>query len=533
MGAPVASWRGMSCIEWLVRMVSGLAPAIKAWRLANPKNSLSQPRGRHLSGPGRSLTGPHCCGVRVVSAEVRARGVASDYRTNASLSRHSPTRRRWWAHLLPLVMIAPLSSACGGFTHEKSEYVRQYRTITVGGGRAAYIPWIEHTPLQQAVENAEPGLVLGLLDFAGADADVNTLSGDCGFPLPCWVHLTARHHQDKAWRLLVAQELIDAGADLKGQAFEHYGGLPPLGSAALFGDLEMMRLLIDAGADVNGRSRSDATILGAAKSYGLSGPHDPDKLARGTAALKMMLDQGADPNLRQRRGDPRFPITYRERRSGVVALGLSVTPLMETANVMTEHHSELVRRARLLVEHGADPSVTNQAGQTALFFAAKNGNVPMLEFLLDAGLDPDHRDGESVTPLGFAARHARTRSVSILLARGADPNAADVHGFTPLMFAALRPGASQDVARALVSAGADPNWCTPDGSAPLMIAAAYGDIDLVRLLLKAGADPHQSHVSGKSAATLALARGHREVYDLLTSSGTGLSPSSVSEKTGR
>lgn len=533
MGIPVASLRDVPCIEWLARMVSGLVPVTKTGCRSRFEEFPLPTSKPELVGSGRCRTGPRSCAPGVVLADTHGRSVAGDWGASVSLPRCLIARREWWVRLLPLVVIVFLSPACGGHAHVKDEHV-WLRTSVMVDGKVVHIPWIEHTPLQQAVEEVEPGFVLGLLDFADAGADVNTLSGDCGLPLPCWVRGTARHHQDKTWRLLVAQELIDVGADLEGQAFEHHGGEPALGYAALYGDLEMMRLLIDAGADVNGRTRNDLPILGAAMSHGLYEPRDHDKLTVGAAALKMMLDEGADPNMRKGGdGDPRFPVSYRDRRTGVVVLGFPVTPLLGAAGTWTEHHPELMRRTRLLVEYGADLNVTNQAGQTALFFAAKSGIVPMLEFLLGAGLDPNGRDRENVPPLGFAARHGHGRSVSILLAHGADPNAADIHGFTPLMFAAKHPRAPQDVTQALLSAGADPNLHTPDGGAPLMIAAAHGHIEIVRLLLKAGADPHQTHVSGKSAATLARAREHREVYDLLTDSGTTLPSVSLPEKTGR
>lgn len=77
-------------------------------------------------------------------------------------------------------------------------------------------------------------------------------------------------------------------------------GFHPLGLACFFGHVDTARLLLDRGADVNALSRNEhiqtAAIHAAAASEG------KDESTR-YELVKLVLEHGADPNLRQGRDD--------------------------------------------------------------------------------------------------------------------------------------------------------------------------------------------------------------------------------------
>ena len=58
--------------------------------------------------------------------------------------------------------------------------------------------------------------------------------------------------------------------------------------------------------------------------------------------------------------------------------------------------------ARVLLDAGADPNGTGEAGGTALHTAAQYGDVEMARLLLDHGADPDARTDDGRTPRDLA-----------------------------------------------------------------------------------------------------------------------------------
>lgn len=82
----------------------------------------------------------------------------------------------------------------------------------------------------------------------------------------------------------------------------------------------------------------------------------------------------------------------------------------------------------------------NDAGETKLYRAAREGNVGEVKRLLRAGADPDIADKRGLTPLHQAAYWGESEIVGLLLKAGAAPNLDNGQGWTPLHSAALAGG---------------------------------------------------------------------------------------------
>jgi len=123
---------------------------------------------------------------------------------------------------------------------------------------------------------------------------------------------------------------------LRGSSVEPQGDFnkTPLHSAAYYGDLEMVQILLDCKADVNARAERGSTPLG----FALSGPHLSD-----ARVVRLLLGHGADPNIQALHG---------------------LTSL--------HHASEKgwIEVARLLIEHGARVEVKDDDGKTPLDVAS-------------------------------------------------------------------------------------------------------------------------------------------------------------------
>src|SRR5277367_3694674 len=110
--------------------------------------------------------------------------------------------------------------------------------------------------------------------------------------------------------------------------------------------------------------------------------------------LEQLLKKGADPN--------------KANDAGATALIWAATDLEKT---------------RLLVSHGADVNARSADLRTALMAAARRpGNSTTVKFLLDHGANPNpnHRPDVEGAPLIDAANAGDAASVELLLAKGAE-----------------------------------------------------------------------------------------------------------------
>ena len=94
----------------------------------------------------------------------------------------------------------------------------------------------------------------------------------------------------------------------------------------------------------------------------------------------------------------------------------------------------------LLFQHGMDPSYPSWLGITPLHEFARKGDLEGAGIFLDHGADLDARDEDICsTPLGWAAKFGQTAMVEMLLSRGAKPNMPDDPPWaTPLAWATRR-----------------------------------------------------------------------------------------------
>lgn len=176
-----------------------------------------------------------------------------------------------------------------------------------------------------------------------------------------------------------------------------------LSAAVQIGDVELISLLLSAGADPNRKNDDGCTALtwcwtaemtallldaGASARYELGKPLDYSSLHHAAAdgdvaRLQLLLERGEGRCLLDRFDSD-----------------LSWTPLHSAAN---EGHCEA---AQLLIDAGADPNLVyeDRIGDTAIYLAARNGHVEMVKLLLASGADPALQLGLNSSALDVA-RH--------------------------------------------------------------------------------------------------------------------------------
>jgi ankyrin repeat protein len=105
-----------------------------------------------------------------------------------------------------------------------------------------------------------------------------------------------------------------------------------------------------------------------------------------------------------------------------------------------------------LLRIGADPCLGDRHGNTSLMGALYKGNLAIARRLLAAGCPIDQVNNAGETALSFAALFGRGEILPELVARGADPNHVDARGNTPL--AVVLQQRNEDSALALRKVGA-------------------------------------------------------------------------------
>jgi ankyrin repeat protein len=212
-----------------------------------------------------------------------------------------------------------------------------------------------------------------------------------------------------------------------------------------------------------------------------------------------------------------FDSAWTRLRSGAQATGArlglvdATAPVRETSDdlLLEALKTENFEAASLLLAVGASPDAHNadDAGHTALGYAAASNDVAMVERLLDANANVnaqrknDH--GQVVTALTQALRTDAVASVRRLIQAGAATTTNDPTGWTPIHIAAYE-SATESIAE-LVRAGAEINARTPGlrQHTALQTAVQYGSAGTVRAYLRLGADRLLKDNQGKDACAWA------------------------------
>lgn len=222
--------------------------------------------------------------------------------------------------------------------------------------------------------------------------------------------------------------LVELGADVNAATPDGINGLI---SALINGHYDVAAALIEAGADVNHVDKTGRSALYAAIDFSTmpaSNRPAPYVLHNELTALdvaRMLLERGADVNVRLTSMPP-----YRAKldRGNDTMLNAGTTPLLRAAKAGD------VPAIRLLLEHGADPTLTNRDGINPLMAAAGLGTA------------------EQDTTGRYKTEEQAIESIRVLLDAGLDVNAADRRGRTAAHGAAL--WGFNDVLRVLASVGA-------------------------------------------------------------------------------
>jgi ankyrin repeat protein len=310
-----------------------------------------------------------------------------------------------------------------------------------------------------------------------------------------------------------ARVLMDAGASV--DTLNWYGQTP-LYIATRNGCIECVELLLDRGANINRRLRTQSvSVLNLAISL------------KRFAVAQRLLARGAEPRVMGER--------YRTSLHYLVVAIVQRQPAPAAHCSPFDGHDVLNQ----VLDAGAPINQADYEGHTALSLAAAEGApLALVEHLLQRGADPHplNREGQGAIHQNWSA--ANLSLLRALVAGGADINARTRLQQTPLFFAT-----DADALSAIVDLGGDINAVDSFGRTALAsrISASLQNrdvsLDLLGALLTRGIDPDRLDFSGESttnqvrankrlcAQTIGAAlAAHRARQTMLRNDGRDFSP---------
>lgn len=287
-----------------------------------------------------------------------------------------------------------------------------------------------------------------------------------------------------------------------------------LGRAASIGDVAVVRMLLDLGADPN------APIWLPAMNWAVQAGH--------IEIAKLLLERGAKVDLPNREGRTALSIAVSAGRADMVRLllknGATIPDPSQDQQILKNYTLLMVSArqgyteiARLLIEHGQDVNARTPDGDTALIIAAGQGRTDVARLLIEKGAKINVQNNTGVTPLLAASSTKRPELVALLKAGGVESN-------VNLDLVDAITANDADKIKALLAAGADANFTLrgdngKDSAPPLLMATEKQNLEIVKLLLDKGANPNLANEAGVTSLTKAVELNNLDLVTSLLAKG--------------
>ncbi len=347
----------------------------------------------------------------------------------------------------------------------------------------------------------------------------------------------------------------------------------PLHYAVSLNKMEICKLLIEKGADVNLQSKDE---LKAPLHVAVEAKVDPE-------IMKLLIQCGADIEMREVMYCT--PLNYMfieqdiekefqfEKFKILIEAGANVNtasycgskPLHSSPQIFHSKECEDVHDnsaeplcdavTKMLIERGANVNALDTSLHTPLHYATGHGCPNVVETLLNAGGNFNAKDNSGITPLHTLARHTtphsgncygdaerylkrRIKCLDLMCSHGADINSKTYMGETYLHFLLARPSmTTSTMLTAFIEHGADLNLTNTRLESPLHYLCIESDKtekdekikptnkvikDVVDVMIKYGADLECKDINGCTALFTAFLNQNLSVFRVLLDNGAAI-----------
>jgi ankyrin repeat protein len=248
----------------------------------------------------------------------------------------------------------------------------------------------KQTPLHVSARGGKKDVVEYFLS-KGADVDAKGHMGR-----------TALHD---VYDLSTAELLISSGANIEiqnGNALQ----MTPLYRQAEVGNVEIVKLLIEKGSDINKLCVNDYHALFVLNKNGVE-------------IAKLFIERGLDINMTSKDGSTPLHACAQVGNAELIkyylAVGANINATDNRGNLPIHKLAfQATPVAKVLLENGQDVNAKNNKGQTALHRAAGFGDIELIQYLISKSADVNVTDKDGVTPLYFAVKNNRREVVELL-----------------------------------------------------------------------------------------------------------------------
>ncbi|XP_023717827.1 putative ankyrin repeat protein RF_0381 [Cryptotermes secundus] len=390
-------------------------------------------------------------------------------------------------------------------------------------------------PIHLAILTGNDAIALWLLEN-GVSVNTESMAGIS--PLFCAIR--CRNTQ-------LVKVLIEKGADVNAKIV-NMDGITPLHSAVLVKDVDIFKILLENGADFTAFCNfRNQTVIHSAAAAG--------NLEMFLTMVRYNADMSVQTN--NEKGDRPIHLAASMGHVSIVEWLIENGISMEIIN--KEGHTPLHRAAfrgkirvvKLLLKKGADVNIRTKNKErntenidhlNAFDCAAMVGGLRCLKVLLIGNTVKSGGNKYGDFPIHFAAAYGHLDVVDWLIDRGSAVDIRNNMGSTPLINASW--GGHCNVARMLLDRGADVNATVEkaDNRSVIHSASFSGNAQLVELLLERGATVNaRTSTNNRTPLHWAAQEGHLETVRLLIKHGAeakaqdihGLTAESVAFSKGR
>ncbi|KAF3022967.1 Ankyrin-2 [Neopestalotiopsis sp. 37M] len=378
-------------------------------------------------------------------------------------------------------------------------------------------------PINAAYDDTE---ILKLLLEAGADINHCSDDGTVLFQAARWGYDTAvefiLRHPDKADLELALVDKNDPNMD----------GMSPLCIACKFGRVNIMRLLLEAGANARHQTANGSFPLGISIQNATT-QEEPE------LTLRVLFEYCTRIDLQQCDNNGNTALHYIQATTPVsvvkalfnMGADLDAVNMSAMTPFLVAVSEENLEVCKYLLSKSANLTSPISGTPSALNLACRSNNHDLIKLLVEAGADVneiDTKTGESPLYACLSTRQPSAEIVEYLVNEcGADVNMPGGKLKYPIIQACYKFNVYSEIMKSLVNAGADINAQDDAGRRPIHVVHDNGFID-IQDLLSIGADPNARDMLGRTAVHYAAAAGNEKaVKVLLNESGVDVNETDI------